>query len=200
MHVYWIYMIWFGWVLWHINHCRLFNVKSSLCMYIEYIWFCLVGFYGIPTIVGYLKSNPLYTYISNIRIWFCLVGFYGISTFVGYLILNLLYHSKTDAEFMQNALKAVWSIPYISVTFFPRLKQNFMAYVKCFQIYFYVSPTIQLNISHLFTHSWMIKQFYFKQFSWAEVHSLIVKQFYLTHRYPVWCYHSGTRWTRECRL
>ena len=25
-----IYMILFGWVLWHINHCRLFNAKSCL--------------------------------------------------------------------------------------------------------------------------------------------------------------------------
>ena len=29
-----IYVIWFGWVLWHINHCRLFNAKSSLYIYI----------------------------------------------------------------------------------------------------------------------------------------------------------------------
>ena len=28
-------MIWFGWVLWHINHCRLFNAKSSSYIYIE---------------------------------------------------------------------------------------------------------------------------------------------------------------------
>ena len=28
-----------------------------------------------------------------------------------------------------------------------------------------VSLTIQLNISHLFIRSWMIKEFYFKQFS-----------------------------------
>ena len=59
-------MIWFGWVLCHINHCRLFNAKSSLYIYIKYIGFCLVGFYGISTIVGYLMLNPLYTYISNI--------------------------------------------------------------------------------------------------------------------------------------
>ena len=26
----------FGWVLWHINHCRLFNAKSSL-----YIWYMI---------------------------------------------------------------------------------------------------------------------------------------------------------------
>ena len=49
-----IYMIWFGWVLRHINHCRLF------------ILFGLVWFYGISTIVGYLMPNPLYTYILNI--------------------------------------------------------------------------------------------------------------------------------------
>ena len=113
-------MIWLGWVLWHINHCRLFNAKSSLYIYIRYIWFCLVGFYGISTIVGYLMPNPLYTYILDIYdlifgwvlwhinhcrlfnaksslyiyikyIWFGLVGFYGISTIVGYLMPNPLY-------------------------------------------------------------------------------------------------------------
>ena len=42
--------------------------------------------------------------------------------------LNLLYHSKTDARFMQDGQKAVWSIPYVSVAFFPSLKQNFIAY------------------------------------------------------------------------
>ena len=29
---------------------------------------------------------------------------------------------------MQDASKAVWSIPYVSVEFFPSLKQNFIAY------------------------------------------------------------------------
>ena len=29
---------------------------------------------------------------------------------------------------MQDAPKTVWSIPYVSVTFFPSLKQNFIAY------------------------------------------------------------------------
>ena len=52
------------------------------------IWFGLVGFYDISTIVDYLMSNPLYTYILNI---YGLVGFYGTSTFVGYLMPNPLY-------------------------------------------------------------------------------------------------------------
>ena len=42
--------------------------------------------------------------------------------------LNLLCHSKTDTRFMQDGRKAVWSIPYVSVAFFPNLKQNFIAY------------------------------------------------------------------------
>ena len=42
--------------------------------------------------------------------------------------LNLLSHLKTDARFIQDAPKAVWSIPYVSVVFFPSLKQIFIAY------------------------------------------------------------------------
>ena len=42
--------------------------------------------------------------------------------------LNLWCHSKTDAQFMQDGPKAGWSISYISVGFFPSLKQNFIAY------------------------------------------------------------------------
>ena len=66
---------WFaGWVLWHINHCRLFNAECSLYINIKYIGFGLVGFYGISTIVGYFIPNPLYTLIYKIyRIWFGLV-------------------------------------------------------------------------------------------------------------------------------
>ena len=44
--------------------------------------------------------------------------------------LNLLYHSETDARFMHDGRKAVWSIPYVSVAFFPSLKHNFIAYRK----------------------------------------------------------------------
>ena len=74
-------------VLWHINHCRLFNAKFSLYIYIKYTWFACVGVYGISTIVAYLMPNPLYTYILNI---YDLVWFYAISTFVGYLTPNLV--------------------------------------------------------------------------------------------------------------
>ena len=61
-------MFWFGWVLWHINHCGVFNAKSCFYIYIKYICFDLVGFYGISTIVGYLMPNPVFTYILNIYV------------------------------------------------------------------------------------------------------------------------------------
>ena len=80
-------MIWFIWVLWYINPCRLFIAKSSLYIYIEYIGFGLVGFYGISTFVGYLMPNLLNAYVLNVYdlVW---LGFYGISTLVGYLTPN----------------------------------------------------------------------------------------------------------------
>ena len=70
-------MILFRWVLWHINHCRLFNAKSSLYIYIKYRLFGLVVFYGISTIVGYSMPNPLYTYISKIEdlVWLCFMAY-----------------------------------------------------------------------------------------------------------------------------
>ena len=39
-----------------------------------------------------------------------------------------LLRIEPDARIMQDAPKAVWSIPYVSVAFFPSLKQNFIAY------------------------------------------------------------------------
>ena len=58
-------MIWFGCVLCYINDCQLFNAKSSLYIYIKYIWFGLGRFYSISTIAGYLMSNRLHTSILN---------------------------------------------------------------------------------------------------------------------------------------
>ena len=41
---------------------------------------------------------------------------------------SLLPLKKTDARLMQDGPKSVWSIPYVSVAFFPSLKHNFIAY------------------------------------------------------------------------
>ena len=53
----------FGLVLWHINISWLFNAKCFLYIHIKYIWFDLVGFYGISTIVGYYIPNLFHTYM-----------------------------------------------------------------------------------------------------------------------------------------
>ena len=47
--------------------------------------------------------------------------------------LNLLWLSKADAQYMQDDPKAFWSIPYVSVVFFPSLKQFLLHIVllKC---------------------------------------------------------------------
>ena len=75
-------LVWLDIMAYQKLNCRQFNAKSSLYLYIQYIWFGFAGFYSLSTIVGYLMPNSLYTYIFDI--WYGLVGFYGISTFVGY--------------------------------------------------------------------------------------------------------------------
>ena len=100
-----MYRTWLGWILWHINHCRLFNTKYSLYIHIKNIGFGLAWFYGISTIVSYLMPNSLYTYISNI---YDLVGFYGLSTIVGYLMTNSRY--KKLVPLVEGDLKAPFSI------------------------------------------------------------------------------------------
>ena len=125
-----------GWFLWHINLCRLFNAKFSLYICIKNVWFGLVWFYDILTIVGYLMSNPLYTYILNIYdlilwhinhcrlfnaksflyiwiyIWFVLVGFYGISTIEGYLMPNPLSLSLSIylSIYLYIYIKYIWFV------------------------------------------------------------------------------------------
>ena len=34
-----MYMIWFGWVLWNYNHCRLFNANPLYTYKSNMIWF-----------------------------------------------------------------------------------------------------------------------------------------------------------------
>ena len=63
LYIYLIYCIWFGLVLWHINHCRLFNAKSFLYIYLIYcIWFGLVLWHINHCRLFNAKSS-LYIYI-----------------------------------------------------------------------------------------------------------------------------------------
>ena len=69
--------------------------------------------------------------------------------------LNLLCHSLTDARFMQDNPKAVWSIPYIFVAFFPSLKQNFIAYhsSKVSDCIFEIHQLWQSGFSRVYSNS-----------------------------------------------
>ena len=50
---------------------------------------------------------------------------------------------------MQDDRKAVWSIPYVSVLFFPSLKQNFIAYrADCiFEIHQLCIPIVAVAVN-----------------------------------------------------
>ena len=143
-------MIWFGlvYIYIYISMKRIFiyiylykedltlnNLQCQiLFIYIYiyiYIYNLLVGFYGISTIVGYLMSNPLYTYILNVC--FGLVGSYDTSTTVGYLMLNPVF-------------TYIWFV------------NTFCRYVQL-NDQTVLFQTIQFSLSHLFVHSLNVKQF-----------------------------------------
>ena len=109
--------LWQGWSCWLV-HCSGGNATDP-------IWRVLASSQGIsswsPLKPQHSNPNPL----TN-QLWSS--DFLTPPTPLIIPSLNLLCYSKTHARFMQDAPKAVWSIAYISVVFFPSLKQNFIAY------------------------------------------------------------------------
>ena len=57
---------------------------------------------------------------------------------------------------MQDAPKIVWSIPYVSVAFFPSLKHNFIAYrsSKVSDCIFEIHQLWQSVFSRVYSNSW----------------------------------------------
>ena len=57
---------------------------------------------------------------------------------------------------MQDGPKAVWSIPYVSVTFFPSLKHNFIAYrsSKVSDSVFEIHQLWQSGFSKVYSNCW----------------------------------------------
>ena len=45
-------MIWLGWVLWHINHFRIFHAKSAIYIYI-YIYIYILDIYNLVWLMAY---------------------------------------------------------------------------------------------------------------------------------------------------
>ena len=118
--------------LWQAWSCGLVHCPHGNAT--DLIWRVLASFDGISswTPLKLQHSNPSRNSLAN-QLWcidFLTPPPHLSSSLTDSLpSLNLLCHSKTHARFMQDAPKAVWSIPYISVaSFFPSLKQNFIAY------------------------------------------------------------------------
>ena len=62
----------------------------------------------------------------------------------------------------------IWSLSILLIIFLNEPEIILLHKVKWFQVLLYISKN-SLNISHLFTHKQMIKQFFFKQFNLALV-------------------------------
>ena len=157
-------------VLWHIGHCWLFNTKSSLYIYIEYIEFGLAVWH--INHCRLFKRNPVYTFILNIYflvlfcfmahqpllfiecyiflvqnkyIWFGLVWFYWKWTIVDNLKLSPVY------------TYIHWKWKYF-IDVFKRAYDHFFRTVKWFHIYVLVGIILfTLNLLS-FAHSWMISR------------------------------------------
>ena len=59
-------MICFALVVWHINHCWLFNARSSLYIYIKYMsckLFFLLTFLNDPELISCTLLDAFYLYI-----------------------------------------------------------------------------------------------------------------------------------------
>ena len=136
-------MVLFGWVLWHTKGCWLFNAKSCFYIHIEYIWFGLVGFYGISTIVGYLMPNPLYTYTLNIYdlVWLDFMAYQPL------LVINAKSYFYIHITY-------IWFVTSFSICIFKRAKLILLFTVEWFQtflsntnisIYYQLFACTQLN-------------------------------------------------------
>ena len=125
-------VIWFGFVLWHINHCRLFNAKSSLYIYIKYIWFGLVLFYVTSTIVGYLCKIHFYTYKQ-----FYLKQF----------IISLVQFQIKNSSISNNPVYHKYSVSKSKIFYF---KQFSIAELCSLNVKTLPSQIIQFNISTQF--------------------------------------------------
>ena len=92
-----------GWVLWHINLCRLFNAKVGSGDFI----FIYMGMGGSPKFRFYLYGSPWDFIFIHMAVQDWLVGFYGISTFVGYLTPRWRFR-RFHFNYMKGSRDFIW--------------------------------------------------------------------------------------------
>ena len=142
-------MIWFGWVLWHINPCRLFNAKSSLNIYIKYIW--LVNtFSRVRFFCAQLNGFVFFWFRIN-----CLI--YSISTLFRSFNAELSHFHKSLFVSMSSYLQIfqlnVKTVLFPTIQF--RISTQFFVYTH-YNVKTVLFQTIQFSISTQFISIWPI--------------------------------------------
>ena len=123
------------------------------------IWRVLASSEGIScwTPLKRQHNNPSPNPLAN-QLW-CIDCFTPPTPLIIPHRLPVLFESlmplKSDARFLQDGRKAVWSIPYISVAFLPSLKQNFIAYrfSKVSDCIFEIRQQWQSGFSRVYSNS-----------------------------------------------
>ena len=86
-------MIWFGWVLWHINHCWILNDKSSLYIYIIYIHDLVCNWYkNTPFLL--MSKNLSIPLFKNGLLFHCLIFSFLTSNLLSFSFNTIIYTYK----------------------------------------------------------------------------------------------------------
>ena len=118
-------------------------------------------FYGISTILVYLMSNPFHTYILNIYdlVWLCFMAYHHCRIFNAksslYIYIKYMISQHILEITFLNEPELIFCTQLNGFTFFSLIQIILFTINHLFahSEMFYLALTIQLNISHLFTHS-----------------------------------------------
>ena len=125
------------------------TVATQKWCFLDQIWFGLVWFHGISTIVGYLMPNPVFTYILNI--WF-------VKIFCIYSQLNDQTVLFTAIQFRTPQQSWILKVlPYISNN---SIKHHSFVYTQL-NDQTVVYQAVQFSTNHFFALRLNVKQFYF---------------------------------------
>ena len=153
---------WFSLVLWHINHCWLFNAESGLFQYIRYIWFVNINQqngskYCYVSLT--IHHSFVYTQLNNQTVLFQTIQFsishlFALSLIVKYFHLTQIedsvrcYHSWSEKTWER------WQ--WRSTPHFPKLQHYWSLTIRLFSVIFRV--LIEKGLTPPQRNSWCILQ------------------------------------------
>ena len=92
-------MIWLGWVLWHINHCRLFYTKYALCIYIRSFIFILIKYISSKYILWITFLTEPRNFTRSLIVLLALIDVennYVIISIISSYFLNALFDQQSQ--------------------------------------------------------------------------------------------------------